>query len=78
MRFMTASQKRILDRLVRIAGGSTLLVEQAFQELSRQGQNASLDDVVEYILANREEWHRSRAQEDYDRQADTHDEPAMI
>ncbi|MGQ0562140.1 MAG: hypothetical protein ACT443_09730 [Gemmatimonadota bacterium] len=58
MTFMTDQQRRILERLIQIAG-SPLLVDEAFAELSRTKESFTLEDVVAYILENRDAFHAS-------------------
>lgn len=59
MTFMTEQQKKVLDRLIQLAG-SPLLVDEAFAELSKRTAAPSLEDVVQYILDNRTAWHARR------------------
>jgi hypothetical protein len=54
--FMTDQQRQILARLIEIAG-SPLLVDEAFSELSATTESFTLEDVVAYILARRDEFH---------------------
>ncbi len=73
MRYLTREDAALLKRLVQLAG-SPLLVEQALQELSREGtQPPTREAVVEYILKHRDEWHRARCA----RQAEEH-RPAPV
>lgn len=59
MRYMDRTDRKVLQRLVRIAG-SPLLVEQALRDLNQSGAVPTLEDVVKYILAEREQWHAQR------------------
>lgn len=54
--FMTDKQRQILARLIEIAG-SPLLVDEAFSELSASAESFTLEQVIEYILAHRDEFH---------------------
>lgn len=56
---MTEQQKKVLERLIQLAG-SPLLVDEAFVELSKRAAAPSLEDVVQYILDNRAAWHAKR------------------
>jgi len=46
----------VLDRLTRIAG-SPALVQTALISLRRAGREPTLGEVIDYLLAHRDEWH---------------------
>jgi hypothetical protein len=59
MRFLDRKQRKLMARLVEIAG-SPLLVEEAFAKAKHKGDEPTIDDVVAYILDHRSEWHARR------------------
>lgn len=55
MRVMTEEQSEMLDKLVRVARGDALLVEQAIRETSAGEDASRLEDVVRYIVGHRKD-----------------------
>lgn len=47
---MTKKQSELLDKLVRLARGDALLVEEAIRECAGFDEEAKLEDVVQYIV----------------------------
>lgn len=73
MRIMTRQQSEILDRLVQLANGNSLLVERAINVVAARKPTPTLDDIIAYIEAHRTRdrvARRSRSAEDL---AHTHD-----
>lgn len=55
MRVMTQEQSKMLDKLVRLANGDALLVEQAIRETSAGEDASKLEDIVRYIVGHRKD-----------------------
>lgn len=54
MKVMTKEQSELLDKLVRLARGNALLVEEAIIECAGFDSDANLEDVVQYIVEKNE------------------------
>jgi hypothetical protein len=52
---MTQEQSEMLDKLVRLANGDALLVEQAIRETSAGEDASKLEDIVQYIVGHRKD-----------------------
>ncbi len=55
MKVMSKEQSILIDKLMRIAYGDALLMEEAIRISGRYKEAALLEDVVRYILKNRKE-----------------------
>ena len=54
MQVMTKEQSDMLDKLVRLARGDALLVEEAIRACAGFDSDANLEDVVQYIVKKNE------------------------
>ena len=61
MRMMTRKQGFLMSRLVKLAGGNTVLVDEAIRYHSREGHRPSLEDVTRYILTHKNKTPRGAA-----------------
>lgn len=59
MRVMSKKQEAVLQKLVRLAKGDSLLVERAIRRASDETKTRSLGDVIDYIKG--ETAHKRRA-----------------
>ena len=49
MRVMSKKQEAVLQKLIRLANGDSLLVERAIRNAGSEAKTASLDEVITFI-----------------------------
>lgn len=59
MRVMSKKQEAVLQKLLRLARGDSLLVERAIRQSGNEAQAPTVDEVISYIKS--ETTHKKRA-----------------
>jgi hypothetical protein len=54
MRYITEKERRILDRLERLAWGDSHLVDEAFEQTAENGEPVDLFEIARYIVKHRD------------------------